>query len=763
MMYKMMKWWGGKPHNIWAEYIATYSNEGDIVLDPFCGRGTGVTEASILGRKAIGVDLNPIAIFQARMILQNADVEKIKSVWSSMKEYLNKCEKESGIFNTKCIKCGKMARLGTMNYDNGVPYGIYYLCGCSKKPLFKEPGKTDSIDSEQIVIDLPYPKDKFPKSTEFNMARKNYGDTYDTLFTKRNMYALSVIFDYIRNKIDSEVRDFFLFAFISMIHIASKIPSVRENSNRVLSGSWGRPGYIKVRKNMELNPFMLFERAIIHRQGIISGKTSSNKRLKNPVKFAKNITELKKDKNILLLNENTAELSNIIPESSVDCVITDPPYGGLIQYFDLSFIWAAWMQLHDSKFIISFDDEITLDDKKDKPFEEYHRMLSISFSEIYKVLKPDKYMIVTFHNDKPKIFNSILRACQDNGFVLETILFQMNRRPGETGAASPWGTSVSDFYIRFFKPKEKPQKTKEFVPAKFEMIVKSEAKKIIAMRGEPTEISAMIPHIYTKMAKNGMRIEFKENDQISPILHGDGDFIELPNKQWWLSEDARRKHKLGTPLSERVESAVISIIQKEYKVSYDEVLASVFSDFPNSLTPNTENIKEYLGHYATKTSDGKWKMKPGLHESDVKREHTEMESILCKLGVKFGYRVWCPDRNKDKEMKELCEDFQLDAPNADRIKHIDVLWIKDGIIKYAFEVENSTSITSALERCSHISTSDVNRVIVIPKEREVFLERKKKEPMFVDYFKKGNWKVLWYADVRQHGNKSERALLELAK
>ncbi len=40
---------------------------GDVVLDPFCGSGTVLVEAMIAGRRAIGVDLNPLAVRLAQL------------------------------------------------------------------------------------------------------------------------------------------------------------------------------------------------------------------------------------------------------------------------------------------------------------------------------------------------------------------------------------------------------------------------------------------------------------------------------------------------------------------------------------------------------------------------------------------------------------------------------------------------------------------------------------------------------------------------
>lgn len=42
--------------------ILRYSKKGEVVLDPFVGSGTTLVECEILGRKGIGVDINPAAV-----------------------------------------------------------------------------------------------------------------------------------------------------------------------------------------------------------------------------------------------------------------------------------------------------------------------------------------------------------------------------------------------------------------------------------------------------------------------------------------------------------------------------------------------------------------------------------------------------------------------------------------------------------------------------------------------------------------------------
>jgi site-specific DNA-methyltransferase (adenine-specific) len=62
-------WETQKPVALLERIIATSSNPGDIVLDPFCGCGTALIAAQTLGRKWIGIDITylSIAVMRARL------------------------------------------------------------------------------------------------------------------------------------------------------------------------------------------------------------------------------------------------------------------------------------------------------------------------------------------------------------------------------------------------------------------------------------------------------------------------------------------------------------------------------------------------------------------------------------------------------------------------------------------------------------------------------------------------------------------------
>ncbi|MEP1933877.1 MAG: DNA methyltransferase, partial [Roseibium sp.] len=50
------------PSQVPATAISRLTNKSEIVLDPFMGSATTLVEAQRLGRRSIGVDINPISV-----------------------------------------------------------------------------------------------------------------------------------------------------------------------------------------------------------------------------------------------------------------------------------------------------------------------------------------------------------------------------------------------------------------------------------------------------------------------------------------------------------------------------------------------------------------------------------------------------------------------------------------------------------------------------------------------------------------------------
>ena len=55
--YKIHKYFARRPHNVFEQLIENFSDENELVLDPFCGGGVTIYEGLRKGRKVIGCDI----------------------------------------------------------------------------------------------------------------------------------------------------------------------------------------------------------------------------------------------------------------------------------------------------------------------------------------------------------------------------------------------------------------------------------------------------------------------------------------------------------------------------------------------------------------------------------------------------------------------------------------------------------------------------------------------------------------------------------
>ena len=89
------------------------------------------------------------------------------------------------------------------------------------------------------------------------------------------------------------------------------------------------------------------------------------------------------------------------------------------------------------------------------------------------------------------------------------------------------------------------------------------------------------------------------------------------------------------PLSERVGTAILNTLRAKYKVTFDEILQTIFETFPDSLTPDSDSVKAILEEYAEKAPGGYWKLKPLETKEEETKMHTQKTSnIAAKAKLK---------------------------------------------------------------------------------------------------------------------------------
>ncbi|MDG6364113.1 hypothetical protein QAA75_08175 [Glaesserella parasuis] len=101
---------------------------------------------------------------------------------------------------------------------------------------------TFSVGLDLDSFGFYYPNEPFNKSPSFNanFIKRIGGDNFSNIWTKRNLYVLSLIYSKILALPNSDTKKQLLFGFIQAVHLCTKMNIPREASaKRPFSTSWG--------------------------------------------------------------------------------------------------------------------------------------------------------------------------------------------------------------------------------------------------------------------------------------------------------------------------------------------------------------------------------------------------------------------------------------------------------------------------------------------------------------------------------------------
>jgi DNA modification methylase len=543
-MYVMHKFFARKQEDVIREYIQTFSEKGDIVCDPFCGSGVMIGEAIRLGRKAIGIDINPVSIFITRNTLRYVSnieriIEEFNRIAADVKTDI------TGLYQTTCRICGKSVSAICFTWKDSELIDVRYNCSYHGRTislvndkdlqLLKkiEDGKINQFFDDKSDCRYWYPENKLYYNDKSPFLKKEQYNSVDELFSKRNLISLAKLYDRIKKIKDREIQEVFKFAFSSMTHLASKMTPVRPS--RPFSSAWVQQSYWYCPNHMESNVWQLFERAVLGRQGLIKAKEDLSKDFKDKTEMPSFNELISGQENDYLLIESTINKVEEVKENSVDFIITDPPYGHSIQYGELLYMWGSWLQLL-ADFPTIAREEIIVNSRQNKTNVEYEYMLTIAFKKVFHWLKPGGYCIVTFHNPSLKYRNILFRSVLLNGFEFEKIVYQPPPRASAKSLLQPFGSQRGDYFFRFKKPKKKKEISYESIDtAQIEELIVDITKRIIRERGQPihyTDIqNALDPILYEELKKSQLLMDFNPENVETILERHVGDIFELVDIQ----------------------------------------------------------------------------------------------------------------------------------------------------------------------------------------------------------------------------------------
>lgn len=479
------------PHRAIMPFIKHYTHPGDIIFDGFCGTGMTGVAARLLGRRAILCDLSPAASFiaynynaaidaadfgeDAHRLLKDVDQEcswmhttwhpdcwaakRVEgainyTVWSDV--FI--CPYCSGdvIFSDAavdeadgsvkdsfpCPGCGatiakrSLRRATETVWDDclsremvrarQVPVLINYSVNgvrYEKRPDQEDIALISKI--EGTIIPHWYPALRMPEGDE---ARRNdpVGITHvHHFFTKRNLWVLAAVFEALRRSPQASRRALtFTFeqAIMGMSRWARYVPTHYSQVNQGLSGTL----YLGS-QTVEVSLRYIIGRKI---QRLIPVFRALSKPDKGTV---------------VTTTQSCTDLRNI-PPASIDYIYTDPPFGSNLMYSDLNFIVEAWLRA-----LTNNAREAVVSQSQHKALLEYRQLMTLCFSEMYRVLKPGRWITVVFHNSKASVWNAIQESLAHAGFLVAQVTI-LDKKQKTFKQVTGSGAVKNDLVINAYRP-----------------------------------------------------------------------------------------------------------------------------------------------------------------------------------------------------------------------------------------------------------------------------------------------------------------------
>ena len=154
---------------------------------------------------------------------------------------------------------------------------------------------------------------------------------------------------------------------------------------------------------------------------------------------------------------SATELSGVESES-IDAVITDPPFGGLLHYSELSDFFYVWLrlalrknypELFEAEYVPKALEAVANRARHPKDADAfYKRILTDCWRESYRVLKPGGILAFTFHHSEDEPWVGVLESLFDAGFYLEaTYPIRSDETKGEGAAPGTFGSMTIEYDI----------------------------------------------------------------------------------------------------------------------------------------------------------------------------------------------------------------------------------------------------------------------------------------------------------------------------
>jgi hypothetical protein len=267
-----------------------------------------------------------------------------------------------------------------------------------------------------------------PDGVNLGQPRRHGLDSVAKFYTVRNLAALSHIWRTIHRLDDPQLAAQVAFVFTSLYRRVTRFSEFR---------FWGGSGNT-ARLNVpfifdEPNVFIAFNR---------KARTIADHLASTATHYSGRT----------IITQGSATDVPYLPDESVDCVFTDPPFGANINYSEMNLLWESWLGRRTDT-----TEEAIVNRLQGKDLAAYGKLMTESLAECYRVLRPGHWMLLVFMNSSAKVWKALRGAITDAGFVLvKADVF--DKQHGTFKHFVSENTAGADLVLHCLKPKEQTRR-----------------------------------------------------------------------------------------------------------------------------------------------------------------------------------------------------------------------------------------------------------------------------------------------------------------
>ncbi|HNR95848.1 MAG TPA: hypothetical protein PKJ21_01490 [Anaerolineae bacterium] len=623
-----------------AAYLQAFTEEGSLVLEPFCRSDALTSLAAGEGRRVLAVSFNRLDALRTRVALLTIPKRELDSaltrIADSRKANLTLREHLSRLYRTTCLRCGQETQADYYVWERSetLPSQVRFVCpACGESGL----KATDDFD-EQILKEIParglhywHLLDRI--APQEGNARKVATDLLQ-LYSPRSLYVISNL----QLKIDalfsaSPLCDLFRFALLEAMQRGTKLNAVPGDPPASHSSGLRPP-----QRYAEWNIWRLFERAA----RALGGQQPSP-----PV-----LLESKPDQ--IASPESTSgcfvghltvrKLAATVPKASAHLVwVEAPPLGRT--HWALPYLWTGCLFGRRAAAALW-----PLVRRRSSDWSWYLSAMRSALAALATTLRQDGRLVLVGPSKGAAFHETVTMAAASAGLQPETSVYHALEPELPT---KPFGGLLGDYRSTWRAGAAGPQwpmETPELLTNCRAAAVQA-AKELLTARAEPVPYARLQAHIWETLARRSLlqrtlliqdlgapldwvrqQVSMALQSAVGTVLVQLWKDEEKEECLWWLARPQE-----ATPLAERVEAAVATLLEQHSPVDLTDLLSQVYQSFPGVLTPDEAWILACIKSYASPLEGGQWLMNQADHAQVRSAARNDLLSLLVFLGQKGGY------------------------------------------------------------------------------------------------------------------------------